>query len=251
MILRLAFIFVFCIFGHFSLAQSTNRNKVKQGPRTGGSFFSKLDRKYAKYFVSFGAGRGVAYWNSTLGSTEIYDVSGNVAKSGDLKFKTKSPFDSYYLEVSMPVSRVRLGLGINFEYTYVDKLKILSPLGDYYFVYPETFRYDKFYLTYEIPFNSENEKIWSVNVKGNLGYFGLSYVDHFNYFGEEALAKTWLFSTGLLADVKLYPHTYVFLNPGVEFKYFNNAKVENPSDIIHKIFGFSVTGGIRIDVSKE
>ncbi len=227
------------------------KSKAKKGPKTGGSFFSKLDRKYAKYFATIGAGKGQASWNSTLGSTTLVDNNGATITSGNLKFKAKNNFDTYYLEVSMPVSNFRLGLGINFDYNYVDKLTILDPRGDYIILYSETFRFDKFYVNYEIPFNARTEKAWSFSVKGNIGYYGLSYVTHDNFFGQEALAKNWFFGLGPLGDIKPYPHTYIFIYPQVEYIYFNNSRLEAPAEVIHKIFRYAITAGIRVDVSKE
>ena len=227
------------------------KSKGKKGPKTGGSFFSKLERKYAKYYATLGVGRGKSSWNSELGSTLIYDLSGASYASGNLKFKTIGIYDSYYIEASMPVSNFRFGMGINFQYHYIDKLELFMATGNKVILYSESFRFDKIYLNYEIPFNARTEKPWAFSVKGNIGYFGLSYVDHQNFFGEEALAKTWFFTLGIVPDVKLYPHTYLFLYPNVEYTFFDNAKSENPSEIKHNILQWSISGGIRVDMSKE
>lgn len=237
------------IVGGFSAyAQKT---KARKGPKTGGSFFSKLERKYAKYFVCLGAGKGKSYWQSELGNTLIYDLSGASFSSGNIKFRTRGVYDNYFLEASMPVSNFRFGIGINFQYHYIDELTLEQPTGDKMILYSESFRFDKIYLNYEIPFYPKSEYPLNCSLKGNIGYFGLSMVDHENFFGEEALAKTWFFTLGLLPDYKLYPHTYIFLYPHVEYTYFNNAKAENPSEIIHHIFQWCVSGGIRVDLSKE
>lgn len=243
-------LFVLCVLC-LAIPVMAQKTKAKRGPRTGGSFGSKLDRKHAKYFVSMGAGMGTSWWNSSLGNTEVYDQNGGVISSGDLRFKAKNKLDQYYLDVSFPISRIRFGIGINFEYNYLDKLKVLRSTGDQYILYIESFRFDKFYLLGEFPFNPESDSPWGLSAKMHMGWYGLSYVDHFNFFGEEALAKTYFVTLGGLVDYKLYPHTYLFLFPNFEFKYFDNSKEENPADIHHKILTGTITAGIRIDVSKE
>ncbi len=239
---------LFCLLASPVFSQ---KSKGRKGPKTGGSFFSKLDRKYAKYFATLGAGRGKSYWNSELGNTLIYDLSGASYSSGNIKFKTEGLYDNYFLEVSMPVSNFRFGIGINFQYHYIDKLELFQATGNKVILYSESFRFDKIYLNYEIPFSPRTENPWAFSAKGNIGYFGLSMVDHHNFFGEEALAKTWFFTLGFVPDVKLYPHTYLFLYPHVEYTYFNNSKAENPSEIKHNILQWCISGGIRVDVSKE
>jgi hypothetical protein len=243
-------VLIFCLF-FLAAPVLAQKSKAKRGPRTGGSFGTKLDRKHAKYFVSLGAGMGTSWWNSTLGNTEVYDQTGSIISSGDLRFKAKNKLDQYYLDVCFPISKLRFGIGINFEYNYIDKLKVLRSTGDQYILYSESFRFDKFYMLLEMPFNPQSESPLSLNAKMHLGWYGVSYVDHFNFFGEEALAKTYFATLGGLIDYKLYPHTYIFLFPNFEFKYFDNSKEENPADIRHKILTGTISLGIRIDVSKE
>ncbi|MCC7303005.1 MAG: hypothetical protein IT233_10215 [Bacteroidia bacterium] len=227
------------------------KTKAKKGPKTGGSFLSKLDRKYAKYFAALGAGKGKSYWNSELGNTLIYDLSGASYASGNIKFRTSGVYDNYFLDVCMPISTFRLGIGINFQYHYIDRLTLEQATGDKIILYSESFRMDKIYVQYEVPFAPKSEHPLACSLKGHIGYFGVSFVDHHNFFGEEALAQTWFFTMGLLPDFKLYPHTYVFLFPHLEFTYFNNSKAENPSEIKHRIFQWNVSAGIRVDISKE
>lgn len=235
----------------FCLPLVAQKTKARKGPKTGGSFFSKLDRKHAKYFATIGAGKGKAFWQSELGNTLIYDLSGASYASGNVQFHTSGNYDTYYLEASMPISNFRLGMGINFQYHYIDKLTLEQPTGEKMILYSESFRFDKIYFNYELPFYPKSEHPFNCGLKGNIGYFGVSFVDHHNFFGEEALAKTWFYTLGLIPDYKLYPHTYVFLYPNVEYTYFNNAKSENPAEIKHHIFQWCISAGIRVDMSKE
>jgi hypothetical protein len=248
MIKRLVF---FVLLISFAIpAQAQRKNRVGSGKTLGGFFFRK-SRKEAKYFVALSYGLGQAHWKSQLGQAEIFDKFGSVIKSGDLDFKAQNDLNSFSLDASAPFGKIRLGIGIQFDYYFLDKLEITTPFATNIILYDESFRWDKFFVSAEIPFKYESDKSYSFSSKTHLGYFGYSYVDRFSLFGEEALAKTFWMATGIVADIKLYPHCYVFIFPNVEYKFYNNNKDEQPKNIVHKIFSYSCMAGIRIDVSKE
>lgn len=212
---------------------------------------NKADIK--KYFVSASYGVGSATWYSDIKNSILYDKNGTILKSGDLKFSAKNPCSMWNYQVSFPVRNVRLGMGISFEEFFLDKIVLKSGnVGDGTFIlFDESFRFDKFYATVEVPFFPESTKDYSFSFTGNLGYYNYTGIERFNFFGEEPLARMYLANTGLLADYKIFSHAYVFINPNFEFKYFQNNRFESPSDINHKILTYSIAGGIRVDVSRE
>ena len=234
-----AVLFAACTFG--ALAQTTG-------------YYQTLDRKFKKYFVGISYGIGTASWYSNLGNTELYDKNGSVIRSGDMRFKAKNSTDLLNLEVSAPLAKIRVGLGVSFENFYLDKLTISSntPGADgAIIVYDESFRFEKFYMQVETPFKFDTEKPYSFGFKGHIGYFGFSGVKHFNFFGDEHEARTFFTNLGLVGDYKILSHTYFYINPSCEYKYFRNSPAEAPSEIKHNIVSFSIMGGLRFDVSRE
>jgi hypothetical protein len=217
-----------------------------------GSIFSQNDRKHAKYFIGLSYGWGQAWWSSHLGDADIYDPYGGIIKSGKIDFKAKNSTNNVAIDGSVPVWKLRVGIAINFNYYFLDKLQLIEPgKSPEYVLYPESFRFDKFSAFCEVPFNFETERAWSLSARLHLGYFGFSYVDHFALFGDEALAKTYFTSLGFVGDIKLYPHTYIFAFPNIEYLLYDNNNSENPVQIHHNIFAWNAMVGIRIDVSKE
>jgi len=217
-------------------------------------YYQKLDRKYKKYFVGIGYGLGTASWFSNLGSTQLYNNSGGVIRSGDMRFRAQNSTRLLNMEISAPVSKVRIGLGISFEDFYLDKLTLSSntPGADgKEIVFDDSFRFEKFYAQIEAPFKFETDKPYSFGFKGNVGYYGYSGGSHFNFFGDSQLARTFFVNLGLMGDYKLFPHAYFFINPSFEYKYFRNSQTEAPSEIIHNIISFSAVAGLRFDVSRE
>jgi len=221
-----------------------------------GSYFQRLDRKHKKAFVTLGYGGGTSRWYSHMLNADLYDKQGNIihyASEGALDFRAKNSSNLYDLEVSAPVGKIRLGIGICFEEFHLDKLVIKSntPTDGTYILFDESFRFDKISGVIEVPFNPESDALFSISGKLRLGYYNYYNVSRFNFFGEAALAKTFIAGLGAVGDVKLFPHTYVYLFPYFEFKYFQNNRFEDPSNIRHKILTYSIIGGIRVDVSRE
>lgn len=216
-------------------------------------YFKRLERKQEKYFVGLGYGIGNAYWSSSLDNSQLYDKYGAVIQSGYIRFKARNKTELIDLNVQFPIAKIRVGMGICFEEYYLDKLEITaSPGADAMVIlFDESFRFEKFYGQVEVPFWPESKSDFSLGFNGRIGYFGYSGVERLNFFGEEALAKTFFTNLGLVADYRVYPHVYIYLQPNFEFKYFKNSPVENPSIIRHNIVGYGATGGIRVDVSHE
>jgi len=213
-----------------------------------------MSTKQKKYFVAVSYGVGTARWNSTIKNTQLYDKTGTIIRDGVVKFKAKNSTAVINLEALAPVGKVRLGLGISFEEFYLNKLNITtqsSPVDKNILRFDESFRFNKIYAQVEVPFKYQNQSNGSINFNGHLGYYGYSGIDRINFFGEEAIAKTFFATAGLVFDYRVYPHFYFFAYPNIEYKYFDNSHMERPSDIIHNIFTGTLMGGIRVDLSKE
>jgi hypothetical protein len=216
-------------------------------------YFKRLERKQEKYFVGLGYGVGTAHWRSNLDNSQLYDKFGAVIQSGYIRFKAKNSTEFLDLTVQFPLAKIRLGMGINFEKYFLDKLEITaSPGADAKVIlFDESFRFEKFFGIIEVPFWPESKSDFSLSGNSRLGYFGYSGVERLNFFGEESLAKTYFGNLGFIADYRFYPHAYVFVNPSFEYKYFKNSPQENPSIIRHNIFSYMISAGVRVDVSRE
>ena len=209
-----------------------------------------LDKKHKKYFVALGYGIGQAKWFSRFQNTDLLSTDGSVIETGNTTFQTQNAIKMLNLEVSFPVDRVRLGMGISFENFYLDKLYFTSPstIASNYIIFDDNIRFDKFYGMIEIPFNPETNKEYSFSMLGRLGYYGYNGLAHLGFFGQSALASTYLANVGFLADYELFTQTYVYVSPCLEFKYFRNNKNEEPSIIVHDIYSASIVFGIRVDL---
>ncbi len=218
-------------------------------------YFQRLETKERKYFVDIGYGLGTARWYSRIQQSSLYQPTGNLLKSGDIKFRAKNNVACYHFAIMVPVKKIRLGLGICFEDFYLDKLEIESDnkLKDTknLLLFDEDFQFQKMFAQIEVPFNYESTSKFSLNFNGHLGYYSFSGLGRMNFFGVSPLAQTFFTTAGVVGDYKIYPHTYVFLFPHLEAKYFNNSKLELPSNIVHRIITGTIVAGIRIDMSKE
>ncbi|MBC7863021.1 MAG: hypothetical protein IAF38_08600 [Bacteroidia bacterium] len=218
----------------FSFEKADAQRLFKDGPKD-------------KYFVAMAYGIGNANWFSKLEQSALYDTSGAEMFSGKVNFKARNTTKCVNVDVSAPVMNVRLGMGLCFEEFYIEKLKINST--QYYF--EEKFRFEKMYAQIEIPIQRLSNDYFTFNLKSQAGYFGYSYVNHINFLGMDNKASVLFMNTGFIADYKLYPHTYAYIHPTFEYKYFRNAASEAPARIVHNIFSYGVMFGIRIDVSRE
>lgn len=218
-------------------------------------YFQRLETKERKYFVDAGYGLGTARWFSRIEESSLYQPTGNLLKTGNIKFRAKNNTASYHFAIMVPVKKIRLGLGICFEDFYLDKLEISSDnaIKDSrnLLLFDEDFQFQKMFTQIEVPFNFESESKFSLNFNGHLGYYSFSGLGRMNFFGVSPLAQTFFMTAGIVADYKFYPHTYLFVYPNIEGKYFNNSRLELPSNIIHRIITGTVVAGVRIDMSKE
>lgn len=203
-----------------------------------------------KYFVALGYGVGTAHWNSVFKSTEFYDKDGSVISDDGLKFSSNSPTKHYDVNVLAPVKHVRLGLGIAFEHHYLAQLKIYTKDGESYLLFDEGLRFDKMYLQMEVPFKYDSKKKYTISWNLRAGWFGYTNIKRFNFTGEKPFAISILGATGVTADYELYPHLYVYVFPDFEFKYYDNARTENPVQIRHNVWGMSMIGGLRVDLGR-
>jgi hypothetical protein len=225
---------VLVLLAGFSFQKGAAQRLFKDGPQD-------------KYFVALAYGVGNAVWFSKLEQSALYDTSGSELFAGEVDFKARNTTKCINMDVSAPVMSVRMGMGVCFEEFYIEKLKINST--QYYF--EEKFRFEKMYAQIEIPVKNWSNDYFSFNLKSQAGYYGYSYVNHINFFGMDNKASVLFLNTGFILDYKLYPHTYAYLHPTFEYKYFHNAASEAPSRITHNIFSYGIMFGIRVDVSRE
>lgn len=211
------------------------------------------EKEDAKHFIAAGYGKGNVNWFSKLADTKLYDKNGTVIKSGNLSFKSRNPISSFFFDVSFPVAKMRLGVGISFESFYLDKLQIKNPAGtgSNLILFDEKFRLDKIYTLVEVPLNIQLHPRFSFDFRGQLGYFGYNAVERENFFGEETLGKTFYTTIGMIGDYRVLSNVYIYLLPNIEYKFFKNSRSESPSIINHNIVSESILLGLRIDLSGE
>ena len=213
------------------------------------AIYSNSGTEARNYYISGGYGFGTSFWSSKLYKTQLYDQYGAIIKSGDLKFKSKTSTRCYDINVTVPVSNIHLGLGLNFEENSMDKIDIQNSAG--IIVYDQKFRLDKFYALIEFPLQQKLKIDFKAAIQARFGYYGYSGVDRENFFGEEAMANTYFVGIGAIANFKIMQHVYFYLYPNFEYKYFNNNAKENPANITHNIATFNSIGGLRINVSSR
>lgn len=219
-------------------------------------YFQRMETKERKYFADFGYGFGTARWYSKIEQSALFQPSGNILRAGNIRFKAKNNCAALHFAIMAPVRKIRAGLGIAFESFYLDNLEVqtdnhLVKDNRNLLLFDESFQFQKMFVQVEVPFKYESKSNGSLNFKSHFGYYSYSGIRRMNFFGQNIGAQTFFGTLGLTADYKFYPHTYVFLFPNVELKYFNNSRLELPSNIIHRILTASVIAGIRIDMSKE
>lgn len=202
--------------------------------------------------VTGGCGIGTSYWWSKIENTELYNKFGSPIKKGYVKYKSKTAITCYDLNVIMPIAEIMLGLGINFEMNTMDKIEIKSPTVDAgSIIYDQKFRMEKVYAMVEIPLQKEIINNFIVDLQARLGFFGYSGVDRENFFGHAPMPSTYFVGFGPVVNYRIIPHTYVYLMPSIEYKYFHNNLNEYPVKITHKMCTFTAAAGIRIDVSRR
>lgn len=217
-------------------------------------YYKSYNPKHAKYFVSFSYGLGQARWFSSLENATLYDKTGTVIREGSVKFKARNSVKNYLFDVSFPLERARVGMGICFEKFSLDKLDIQRNATNTdisHIIFDESFRFDKLFLTGEYLLFEPNKSGFMAAARGQIGYFNYSGVDHINFFGEESVARSFYLTIGCIGDYRVYNNTYLFVFPNLEYKFFKNSPLESPSFIHHNIFTAMLNFGLRIDVSEE
>lgn len=210
------------------------------------------DRGNTRYMVTGGYGIGNSYWNSKIMNTVLYNKYGSPISTGNLKYKSKTFLKCYDLNVIIPVAEIMLGLGINFEENIMDMIYIRSPSPDAgTFIYDQKFRLEKIYGLVEVPLQKHVIKNFILDVQARFGFYGYSGVDRENFFGQEPMANTYFIGLGPVANYRFIPHTYVYVMPSFEYKYFQSNSKERPVSIRHNMFSFIATAGIRFDVSRR
>lgn len=203
-----------------------------------------------KYFIALGYGMGTAKWNSVFKSTEFYDKDGRVINTGDFSFKATSPTRHIDVNVSAPIKKVRMGLGISFEDHYLSSLEVYTGGGEKFLLFDEGLRFDKLFFQTEVPFKYETKKAFSFNLNFRGGWFGYTNVKRFNFIGDRPFPLSFLVATGITADYELYKNCYVFLFPNFEYKLYDNSRTESPVQIRHNVFTADLIAGLRINLTK-
>jgi hypothetical protein len=211
-------------------------------------YFYPASQNTDKYFIGGGYGVGTAHWKSVFKSTEFYDKDGSVINTGDLKFSANSPTQNYDVNVMAPVKKIRIGLGISFEFNYLSQLKIYTKDGQDFLLFDEGLRFDKIYLQTEIPLKYDANRKYSLSWNMKLGWFGYTNIKRFNFLGDRPFPISFLGSSGIIADYEIYPKVYAFLLPNLEYKFYDNTHVESIVEIRHNVFAACLLGGIRIDL---
>lgn len=214
----------------------------------GRHWYSEQKKNKEKYFLSVGYGLGKAFWYSEMLRTSIYDRSGSTLESGTFKFRASNASTFYDLNVLCPVGNFRMGLGLNFEKFYLTKLELRQTVSmNKVVLYDESFRFDKIFVQFEIPFWPESRSRYSLSANTRFGFFSFNNVDRINLFGDDALASSVFITLSPVVDVQLYPGIALFFQPLGEFKYFKNPSVDPGGIVHHNIFTCSGMIGIRID----
>ena len=208
---------------------------------------SKIEEKNRKYFIGGSYGMGTARWYSNFNSS-LYDTSGNIIQSGDIKLKAQNPCRLMNFEVIGPISNsLRIGLGVAFEDYYLNKILIQSKGSDKYMLFEETLTVNKVFIQAEFPINMRQNNLWSLGANTHLGYFSYNGLKRYNFFGTK-LGNRFLVSLALMADYKVFDKTYIFIMPNVEYKFFKTSPKELPTEINHNIINYSISAGIRMNL---
>lgn len=214
------------------------------------NWYTQPRQNNEKYFLSVGYGFGQAYWYSALTNSSIYNNQGGTIESGTFKARANNATSYYDLNVICPAGNFRFGLGMNFEKFFLTKLELKQTVTtSKVIIYDESFRFDKIYLQFEVPFWPEARAKFSLSANARVGFFSFNNVDRINLFGSDALANSMFFALSPVADVQLYPGVFLFLQPFAEYKYFKNSGVDPGGIIVHNIFTYSGMIGLRIDPS--
>jgi hypothetical protein len=216
-------------------------------------WYSVPKKNNEKYIVYAAYGLGNAHWYSSLSQTSIYDAHGSAITTGDLKFRAKNSSQFYDLGVLFPAGNFRFGLGMNFEKFFLTQITLQNSIqqssGGSSIIFDESFRFDKLYMQFEVPFWPEARSKYSLSANMNVGLFSFNNVDRINLFGSDALASSSFVNISPIADITIFPGVSLFVRPVCEFKYFKNQAVDSYGLVKHSILTYSMMIGIRYDPS--
>jgi hypothetical protein len=208
-------------------------------------------KSYDKYFISASVGTGNAFWYSHMKNNFLLNKDGSTLIGGDhIDFIAKNPTQFADINVLFPYGKIRYGFGLSFEEFFMDKLVITSQ-DNVIALLDDKFIFDKMYIQAEIPFYPNSKSPFSISGNFHLGYFGYHGSTRLNFFGGDHLAKSFFTTFGITADYKLYPRFYIFFMPLYEYKYYRSSAQDYPAYVAHNINTFCLSGGLRIDLSKD
>ncbi len=226
---------------------------IFSGTASAQKWYSVPKKNNEKYFVHLAYGLGSAQWYSELKQTSIYDTQGGTIQTGDIKFRAKNSSSFYDLGVLFPTGNYRFGLGMCFEKFFLTQITLQNSVqqsnGGTGIIFDESFRFDKIYMQFEVPFWPEARSKYSLNANMNLGFFSFNNVDRINLFGSDALASSTFINISPIADVTIFPGVSLFLRPACEFKNFKNQAVDSYGQVNHRIVTYSIMIGLRYDPS--
>ncbi len=218
-------------------------------------YYHDLQASFDHYFIGASVGEGTAYWNSHMQNNNLLNKDGSTLVGGDqIDFKARNSTRCADINVQFPLKKIRYGFGLSFEQFFMDKLDIqnhtITGTSQSIVLLDEDFVFDKMYVQLEVPFFPNSKKPITINGNFHAGYFGYHGARRLNFFGGDHLAKSFFVTAGITVDYKVYPHTYLFILPLYEYKYFQSSNQDLPASVRHNISTFVFTGGIRVDLSK-
>ena len=227
------FLFIICSRGVL-FAQSKTKNKK--------TFHEE------KYFLSLSYGLGQARWFSKIINADLYNPTGTKVKDGSFSFRAINRTSSLHIEVLVPVSKIRLGMGINFENFNLDKLQFKNG-NNKEILYPfnESFRTDKITAIIECPINWLEKTPFNMCIQNKLGYVGYTKVSSPNLFGEAAVPRTFFAAAGVLFDYEIIKKIFLFVAPSISYNYCSTSPSDLPLNIKHTIITENLMGGIRFN----
>lgn len=199
--------------------------------------------KAQDHYITIGYGKGRTSWNSRTAGYDLYDQRGRRVLSGDHQLSAVTVHQTYQIGVVAPVGRFRLGVGIEFDEFFLRRLH-LEDRGSRPISLVEDFRYDKFHLTFEVPFQVKLDKLdLALFLKG--GYYTFSQVDSFSLFGDRTSGNTFFGSIGPIMALDVHEGAHFYLRPYFEYRYFDNFDHPPSGAIHHQLYSYGLTGGLR------
>jgi hypothetical protein len=105
------------------------------------------------------------------------------------------------------------------------------------------------YTQFEIPFFPKARSAFSSAANFRVGYFNFTGVQRLNLFGNDNQSSSWFFSLSPQADYAILNSFYLFVQPMLEFKFFNRQAIEPEGSVQHTIISYSAIIGLRFDPS--